>query len=74
MTPLTDFSRLLAERDEVRLNHLMAENRFTRLGASRSAMWCIGKRRNDADGPIFPTPTGQMMLIALMKGPGDFAL
>ena len=31
------------ERDEVRLNHLMAENRFIRQGASRSAMQSIGQ-------------------------------
>ena len=39
-------------RDEVRLSRLMTENRFTLLGAARSAMWWSGKRRNDADGPI----------------------
>ena len=45
------------------------------LCAVRSAMWVAsGKRCNDADGPIFPTPIGTKMLIALMKGPGDFAL
>ena len=36
------------------------------LCAVRRAMWVAsGKRCNDADGPIFPTPMGTMMLITL---------
>jgi len=27
----------------IKWNHLMAESRFTRQDASRSAMWCIGQ-------------------------------
>ena len=46
---------------------LLCARRAARCGAS-------GKRRNDADGPIFPTPMATMMLIYVMKGPGDFAL
>ena len=46
---------------------LLQARRAARCGAS-------GKRRNDADGPIFPTPMGTMMLMLLLKGPGDFAL
>ena len=46
------------ERDEVRLNHLMAENRFTRLGAVRSAMWCIGQAAQRRRWTDFPHPDG----------------
>jgi len=48
----------------------------THVALSRCAARCgaSGKRRNDADGPIFPTRTGNSMLIALIKGPDDFAL
>ena len=71
LAPVLDGGWVL-ERDEVSLNHLMVENRFTRLGAARCG--ASGKRRNDADGPIFPTPIETIVLMALMKGPGDFAL
>jgi len=46
---------------------LLYARRAARCGAS-------GKRRNNADGPIFPTLIAIKMLIPLLKGPDDFAL
>ena len=46
---------------------LLCARRAARCGAS-------GNRRNDADGSIFPTRIGVIVLMKLMKGPGDFAL
>ena len=53
--------------------HLMAENRFTRLGASRSAMWCIAQAAQRRRWTDFPTPMEPMMLKPSVHGPDDFA-
>ena len=62
------------ERDEVRLNHLMAENRFTRLGASRSAMWCIGQAAQRRRWTDFPHPDRTQDIDIFDERLGDFAL
>ena len=43
LSNLRDIDVQVLEQDEVRFDHLMAENRSTRLGASRSAMQSIGQ-------------------------------
>jgi hypothetical protein len=44
------------------------------LCASRSAMWCIGQAAQRRRWTDFPHPDRTAMLIALMNGPGDFAM
>ena len=46
----------ILERRATKLDHLMAENRFTRLGAVHSAMWCIGQALQRRRWTDFPHP------------------
>jgi len=50
----------------------MAENRFTRLGAARSAMWCIGQAAQRRRWTDFRHPDGNNDVETVAERAGRF--